>query len=145
MVVSAQHPQLMELVTKEQKKEVESFLKKIKSTSEKEETEELEKEGAFTGSYAINPVTGDKVPVYTGNFVVAEYGSGMVMAVPAHDQRDFEFAKKYDIEIKPVVLKNHNESYSYVMGVNEEELERFNVKIVEKTKNGFFKIKIPFN
>ena len=103
MVVSAQHPQLMELVTKEQKKEVESFLKKIKSTSEKEETEELEKEGAFTGSYAINPVTGDKVPVYTGNFVVAEYGSGMVMAVPAHDQRDFEFAKKYKIPIKVVI------------------------------------------
>ena len=102
MVVSAQHPKLMELVTKGQKKEVEAFLKKIKSTSEKDSTE-LEKEGAFTGSYAINPINGDKVPVYTGNFVVADYGSGMVMAVPAHDQRDFEFAKKYKIPIKLVV------------------------------------------
>lgn len=103
MVVSAQHPRLMELVTKEQKREVEEFLKKIKSTSEKENIEELEKEGAFTGSYAINPLTEDRIPVYTGNFVIADYGSGMVMAVPAHDQRDFEFAKKYNIPIKIVI------------------------------------------
>ncbi|MFA5020372.1 MAG: leucine--tRNA ligase [Candidatus Pacearchaeota archaeon] len=102
MVISAQHPRLMELTTKEQKSKVEFFLKKIKSTSEKD-MEELEKEGAFTGSYAINPVTGDKLPVYTGNFVVADYGSGMVMAVPAHDQRDFEFAKKYKLPIKVVI------------------------------------------
>ena len=110
MVVSAQHPRLMELVTKEQKKEVESFLRKIKSTSEKEgKSEELEKEGAFTGSYAINPVTNEKIPVYTGNFVIAEYGCGMVMAVPAHDQRDFEFAKKYNIPIKLVIQPDEYE------------------------------------
>jgi leucyl-tRNA synthetase len=102
MVVSSQHNRLMELVTKEQKKEVESFLKKLKSVSEKE-LEEMEKEGVFTGSYAINPLTKEKVPVYAGNFVVADYGSGMVMAVPCHDQRDFEFAKKYKIPIKIVI------------------------------------------
>lgn len=102
MVISAQHPRLMELVTKEQKKEVEKFLKKIKSTSEKD-LEELEKEGAFTGSYALNPVTKEKIPVYTGNFVVADYGCGMVMAVPTHDQRDFEFAKKYGVSMKVVI------------------------------------------
>ena len=102
MVISAQHPNLMELVTKERNKEVEMFLKKIKSTSEKDAAE-LEKEGAFTGSYALNPVTNDKVRLYVGNFVVADYGSGMVMAVPAHDQRDFEFAKKYKIPIKIVI------------------------------------------
>ena len=102
MVVSAQHPKLMELVIKEQKKEVDNLMRKIKSTSEKD-ANELEKEGAFTGSYAVNPVTGDKVPVYAGNFVVADYGSGMVMAVPAHDQRDLEFAKKYGIQVKEVI------------------------------------------
>jgi len=106
MVVSAQHPKLNELVTKEQKKEVENFLKKIKSTSEKD-MESLEKEGAFTGSYAVNPVNNEKVPVYTGNFVVAEYGCGMVMAVPAHDQRDFEFAKKYKIKIRAVIQPDY--------------------------------------
>ncbi len=102
IVISAQHPRLMEIVTKEQKKDIEKLLKKIKSTSEKD-IEELEKEGAFTGAYAVNPVNGEKVPVYAGNFVVAEYGCGMVMAVPAHDQRDFEFAKKYKIPIKIVI------------------------------------------
>lgn len=105
MVISAQHPKLMELVTKEQKNEVEKFLKKIKGVSQKnmKDVEELNKEGVFTGSFAINPVNGEKVPVWAGNFVVADYGSGMVMAVPAHDQRDFEFAKKYGIGIKQVI------------------------------------------
>ena len=102
MVVSAQHSNLMEIVTDRQKKEVEKFLKKIKSVSEKE-MDELEKEGVFTGSYAINPLTKDKVPIYAGNFVVADYGSGMVMAVPGHDQRDYEFAVKYNLPIKKVI------------------------------------------
>jgi len=102
MVVSAQHHRLMELVTKEQKKDVEKFLKKLKSISEKE-MEEMDKDGVFTGSYAINPLTREKVPVYAGNFVVADYGSGMVMAVPAHDKRDFEFAQKYKLPIKQVI------------------------------------------
>nr|AQS33367.1 hypothetical protein [uncultured archaeon]AQS34148.1 hypothetical protein [uncultured archaeon] len=102
MVVSAQHSRLMDLVTPGQKKEVEKFLKKVKSTSEKD-AESLEKEGVFTGSYAINPADGSKIPVWTGNFVLADYGCGMVMAVPAHDQRDFEFAKKYMIPVKVVI------------------------------------------
>jgi leucyl-tRNA synthetase len=102
MVVSSQHIKLMELVTDKQKKEVEKFLKKLKSVSEKEMVD-MDKQGVFTGSYAINPITKEKVPVYAGNFVIADYGSGMVMAVPAHDQRDFEFAKKYEIPIKVVI------------------------------------------
>jgi leucyl-tRNA synthetase len=102
MVISAQHPKLMDLVTKEKKQEVEKFMKKLKSVSEKE-MEEMDKEGVFTGSYAINPVNNEKIPVYAGNFVLAEYGSGMVMAVPSHDQRDFEFAKKYKLPIRIVI------------------------------------------
>ncbi len=102
MVISAQHPHLMELVTPQQKKEVETFLRKIRTTKQ-EDLDTVEKEGVFTGSYALHPITKEKIPVYAGNFVVAEYGSGMVMAVPAHDQRDFEFAKKYNIPIKQVV------------------------------------------
>ncbi|MDP2628977.1 MAG: leucine--tRNA ligase [Nanoarchaeota archaeon] len=104
MVVSAQHPKLFELVTKEQKKIVANFLKKIKSTKQ-EDLDKLDKEGVFTGSYAINPANKEKVPVWVGNFVVADYGSGMVMAVPAHDQRDFEFAKKYKLPVKIVISK----------------------------------------
>jgi leucyl-tRNA synthetase len=112
MVVSAQHPKLMDLVTKEQKSAVEKFLKKLKSVSEKD-LGEMEKEGVFTGSYAINPANGGKVPVYAGNFVVADYGAGMVMAVPAHDQRDFEFAKKYKIPVKQVIEGNLTEARAW--------------------------------
>ncbi|MEM3405467.1 MAG: leucine--tRNA ligase [Candidatus Pacearchaeota archaeon] len=110
LVISAQHPRLMELVTNEQKEEVNKFLKKLRSTSEKE-LKELEKEGVFTGSYAIHPLTKEKIPVYAGNFVIADYASGIVMAVPAHDQRDFEFAKKYSIPIK-IVIQPYNKKLS---------------------------------
>ena len=65
--------------------------------------EELVKEGVFTGRYCLNPVTGWEMPVYVANFVLMEYGTGAVMAVPAHDQRDFEFAKKYGLEIVVVI------------------------------------------
>jgi len=113
MVVSAQHERLGELVTDEQKKDVDKFLKKIKSVSMKTLGGEgdLDKEGVFTGSYATNPFTKKKVPIYAGNFVVADYGSGMVMAVPAHDKRDFDFAEKYGIPIKVVVEPKDYEIY----------------------------------
>ncbi len=102
MVVSAQHSRLKELVTDEQKIEVENFVDKLNSVSE-EEIEQLDKQGVFTGSYAINPINKEKIPVYAGNFVLADYGGGMVMAVPGHDQRDFDFAKKYNLQIKEVI------------------------------------------
>ncbi len=116
MVISAQHHKLMDLVTEDQREDVEKFLKKVRSVSEKEQSE-LEKEGVFTGSYAINPSNNEKIPIYAGNFVLANYGSGMVMAVPAHDQRDFEFAKKYDIPIKIVVQPNEYD-------INPEKMAR---------------------
>lgn len=115
MVVSAQHSKLMDLVTDDRKAEVDAFLKKLKSVSEKE-LEDMEKEGVFTGSYAKHPITGEKIPVWAGNFVLADYGSGMVMAVPAHDQRDFEFAKKYNIPIKLVISPEGKE-------IKSDELE----------------------
>jgi leucyl-tRNA synthetase len=111
MVISAQHSKLMELVKKERKKEVEKFLGKVKSTKGKN-IEALSKEGVFTGSYAVNPINGQKIPVYAGNFVIADYGSGMVMGVPAHDQRDFEFATEYNIPIKVVIEPKQFEIYS---------------------------------
>jgi leucyl-tRNA synthetase len=115
MVVSAQHPKLAELITPKQKKDVETFLGRIKSTSEKE-SNELEKEGAFTGSYAIHPLTNNKIPVYAGNFVIADYGSGMVMAVPAHDKRDFDFAKKYKIPTQEVISGGNIKKEAYTTG-----------------------------
>ncbi|MAG27161.1 leucine--tRNA ligase, partial [Candidatus Pacearchaeota archaeon] len=102
MVISAQHPELMSIVTDEQKKEVEKFISKSGSVAE-EDIDKIEKEGVFTGALAKHPLTGEEVPIWAGNFVLAEYGSGMVMAVPAHDARDFDFAKKYDLEVKQVI------------------------------------------
>jgi len=102
LVVSSQHPDLMSLVSDEKRKDVEKFLEKLRSVSE-EDLVKIEKRGVFTGSYAKHPLTGEKIPIWVGNFVLADYGSGMVMAVPAHDQRDFEFAKKYNLSIKLVV------------------------------------------
>jgi len=64
---------------------------------------DLDKQGVFTGAYALNPVNDERIPIWVGNFVLADYGSGMVMAVPAHDQRDYEFAKKYNLKIKEVI------------------------------------------
>ncbi|MCF7865877.1 HAD-IA family hydrolase [Candidatus Woesearchaeota archaeon] len=119
VVVAAQHPKLDSLVTKEQRNEVEEFKQKIHSVKA-EDVDKLEKEGVFTGSYAIHPLTKEKIPVYAGNFVLADYGSGMVMAVPAHDQRDFEFAKKYSIPIK-YVIKPKNQNCVIVHGSNSSE------------------------
>ena len=115
LVVSAKHQKLFEIVTEKQKKEVEKFLKKIESTSE-EDLNKLDKEGVFTGSYAINPMTKEKVPVYAGNFVVADYASGMIMAVPAHDQRDFEFAQKYNIPMKIVIQPEEHLAFERMIG-----------------------------
>ncbi len=116
LVISAQHSRLSEIITKENKKHVDAFLKKIKSTKQ-EDLDKLQKEGVFTGSYAIHPLTGKKIPVWIGNFVVADYGSGIVMAVPSHDQRDFDFAKKYDIDlitvIKPVKGEHADKNKAY--------------------------------
>ncbi|MEM3390489.1 MAG: leucine--tRNA ligase [Thermoproteota archaeon] len=103
MAISAQHPRLLEITDERYRKEVEDFVKRWQIVRTEEEIETLEKEGIFIGKYAIHPLTNERIPVYAANFVVAEYGSGMVMGVPAHDQRDFEFAKKYNIPIKVVI------------------------------------------
>jgi len=134
VVVSAQHPKLKELITSEQREEVDKFLKKIKSTSQKNEID-LEKEGVFTGSYAINPINDERVPIYAGNFVVADYGSGMVMAVPAHDRRDFEFAKKYKIKIKEVISGGNVGKDAYVGTgelINSKDFDGLDSKIAKE-------------
>jgi len=144
MVISAQHPKLFDLVIKEQKKEVEKFLQKLGSISEKDLVE-MGKEGVFTGSYAINPVTKEKVPVYAGNFVVADYGSGMVMAVPAHDQRDFEFAKKYGIKIKQVIEGKISDKRAYTEKGKLINSDKFNGMENEKAKKEITKYLVEKN
>src|SRR5690606_28451967 len=85
-------------------KDAMSFRKKVEALDEITRTsDETEKEGLFIGRYAVNPLNGHKVPILIGNYVLMDYGTGAVMGVPAHDQRDFEFAKKYDMPIIPVI------------------------------------------
>lgn len=111
MSLAPEHPMVAKLAAgRTQEEALSRFVEKMKSTDKISRTDESkEKEGFFTGGYAINPVNGEKVPVYTANFVLMEYGTGAVMAVPGHDQRDFEFARKYGIDVK-VVIKPDGES-----------------------------------
>jgi leucyl-tRNA synthetase len=105
MVLAPEHP----LTTKlsrgtAQQKEVDDFVEKISLQDRSPRSiEDYEKEGVFTGAYCLNPLSGRRIPVYTANFALMEYGTGAVMAVPAHDQRDFDFAKKYGLDIIVVV------------------------------------------
>lgn len=105
MSIAPEHPLIPTLIKNySQKDTVKDFAEKTKLLKQRQKPgDELEKEGVFTGAYAVNPYTGDKLPIYVANFVLMEYGTGAVMAVPAHDQRDFEFAGKYDITIKVVI------------------------------------------
>ncbi|MBU5614437.1 leucine--tRNA ligase [Geomonas azotofigens] len=104
MSLAAEHPLALDLATAGQRAAVEAFIDKVKKTDRiKRSAEDQEKEGVFTGSYCVNPVTNVKMPIYLANFVLMDYGTGAVMAVPTHDQRDFEFAKKYDLPLKVVI------------------------------------------
>lgn len=104
VVIAPEHELVDLLTTKEQKNIVDEYREKCKLITEIDRlTEDREKTGVFTGSYAINPVTGEKVQIWIADYVLVTYGTGCVMAVPAHDERDFEFASKYNLEIKKVI------------------------------------------
>ncbi len=110
MSISPEHPMAVKLEEDtDQQEAVEDFIKNWKKTRKKERYGEKEKEGTFTGSYAVHPVTGENVPIFIANFVLMEYGTGAVMAVPAHDQRDFEFARKYGLPVRLVIAPKEPE------------------------------------
>ncbi|OGQ57950.1 MAG: leucine--tRNA ligase [Deltaproteobacteria bacterium RIFCSPLOWO2_02_FULL_53_8] len=105
MSLAATHPILAKITTTDRRAEVEAFTNRVRGEAKTtREIDTMKKEGVFTGAYCINPLTGDKVPVYAANFVLMEYGTGAVMAVPGHDQRDFEFAKAYGLPVKVVII-----------------------------------------
>ena len=107
MLIAAEHPLVATLMKgKPREKEVAAFAERIKKQDRMMRTSDYyEKEGIFLDSYCLNPVTGSKMPVFATNFVLADYGTGCVMAVPTHDQRDFEFAKKFNLPLI-VVIQN---------------------------------------
>ncbi len=105
MVLSPEHPLVEQLIQgKSQAEEIRRFVKEVKNLSEIDRTStDTEKIGYFTGAYCINPLCGEEIPILVANYVLLEYGTGCVMGVPAHDQRDFEFARKYDLPVKVVI------------------------------------------
>lgn len=110
--MSVKHPCVNELIRDNPEKDsIEKFIKEVEQQSIKNR-EQTEKKGFFTGKYAINPFNGEKMPIWLANFVLIEYGSGAIMSVPAHDKRDFEFAKKYNIPIKRVIVQDPGKKYS---------------------------------
>ena len=103
LVLAPEHDLVKELTTDEQRSTVEEYCRQAIRKSEIERQGDHEKTGVFTGSYAINPATGAKMPIWVADYVLAGYGDGAIMAVPAHDQRDYDFAKKYDLSIIKVI------------------------------------------
>ncbi|MFN2368397.1 MAG: leucine--tRNA ligase, partial [Desulfurivibrionaceae bacterium] len=105
MSLAPEHPLVEKLSAgNDRQAEISEFVERTVALKQQQEPDqELDKEGVFTGHYCVNPFNNDKVPIYVANFVLMEYGTGAVMAVPAHDQRDFEFARKYEIPIKAVI------------------------------------------
>lgn len=110
-VLSPEHQLVTKIMSKEQKDVVLDYIEKAKAKSDLDRTDlNKDKTGVFTGAYAINPINGKETPIWIADYVLSGYGTGAIMAVPAHDERDYEFAKKYDIEIIPVLNGDISES-----------------------------------
>ncbi|MBO5661797.1 MAG: leucine--tRNA ligase [Tidjanibacter sp.] len=114
MVIAPEHEWVKELTISDAQADVEAYLEATKKRSERERIAETKRvSGVFTGSYAINPFTGKRIPIYVSDYVLAGYGTGAIMAVPAHDSRDWAFAKHFGLEIIPVVEGGNVEEASY--------------------------------
>ena len=105
LVLAPEHPLIPKLVNEDTKQKVDQYRTETLKKSEIERQENKEKTGVFTGSFAINPATGEKIPIWVSDYVLMGYGEGAIMAVPAHDERDFDFAEKFDLPIKQVIEK----------------------------------------
>ena len=150
VVLAPEHPLTKSLTTEKNRKAVDDYLESIKSKSDMERTDgSKEKTGVFLGSYAINPINQRRVPIYTGDYVLATYATGAVMAVPCHDQRDYEFAKKHGIEMIQVIEgdtsisayegdgKHINSSFADSLN-NEEAKKAISEKLIENG-DGYYK------
>ena len=132
MVLSPEHALLKEIVTSEQAAAVKQYQEFAAGKSDLERTElSKEKTGVWTGAYAINPANGEKVPIWIADYVLASYGTGAIMAVPAHDERDFEFAQKFGLKIRAVVGKTMPLGFDIVpsMTVQDPGLETLYLEV----------------
>ena len=151
-VLAPEHKLVEEIVTEGQRAAVEEYLDIVKRKSDLERTDlNKDKTGVFTGAYAINPVNGEKVELWIADYVLASYGTGAVMAVPAHDERDYEFATKFNLPIKAVIEDNgevvvpfygdgkHINS-DFINGLNNEEAIEKVIEFLEENKVGRSKV-----
>ena len=152
IVLAPEHELINEVTTEEYKEKVKNYIKNSAKSSEIERTStEREKTGQFTGGYAINPMNNKKIPIFIGDYVLGTYGTGAVMGVPAHDQRDYEFAKKYELPVDVVIskdgkitndLKKANESYGILInsqnfdGLDSEKAKKAITDFMEKNRFG---------
>jgi len=138
-VLSPEHPLATKICTEERKDEVKDYINEAKNKSDLERTElQKDKTGVFTGAYAINPITEEKIPVWIADYVLMSYGSGAIMAVPAHDKRDYEFAKKYNLDIKTVVDEERDEvlNSDFLNGLSVKQAQEKIIKVLEDKKIG---------
>ena len=158
MVLAPEHKLAAQLATEENKEAVEKYIYEASMKSNVDRMQDKEKTGVFTGSYAINPLNGAKVPIWLSDYVLADYGTGAIMCVPAHDDRDFEFAKKFDIPIVQVIAKdgkeieNMTEAYTEAAGtmINSGEWNGMESAVLKKEaphiieKRGFGKATVNY-
>ena len=147
MIIAPEHSLLKKITTKENQDKINSYVDSSKKKSEFERTQlEKEKTGVFTGSYCVNPVNNEKIPIWVSDYVIATYGGGAVMIVPAHDKRDYAFAKKYDVGIREVVSGGDisKEPYTeYGKLINSEEFNGLSSKeAIEKITDWLIKNKV---
>lgn len=151
-VLAPEYKLVEEIVTEEQRAAVEEYLDIVKRKSDLERTDlNKDKTGVFTGAYAINPVNGEKVELWIADYVLASYGTGAVMAVPAHDERDYEFATKFNLPIKAVIEDNgevvvpffgdgRHINSDFINGLNNEEAIAKIIEFLEENKVGRSKV-----
>ena len=140
MVLAPEHAMAKELATDETREDVEKYIFNASMKSNIDRLQDKEKTGVFTGSYAINPLNGAKVPIWLSDYVLADYGTGAIMCVPAHDDRDFEFATKFNIPIIQVIAKdgkeieNMTEAYTEAAGtmINSGEWNGMESSVLKK-------------
>ena len=109
LAIAPEYPEIEQLVSDDQRDAVIAYIEASKNKTDLQRQESQEKTGVRTGSYVINPFTNEQVPLRVADYVLMDYGTGAVMAVPAHDERDWEFAKKYNLPIKEVVAKEYGQ------------------------------------
>jgi len=151
-VLAPEHKLVDKITTSEQKAAVEAYLEQAKHKSDLERTDlAKEKTGVFTGAYAINPVNGERLPIWIADYVLISYGTGSIMAVPAHDERDYEFAKTYNLPIKQVIAGGDisKEAYAgdgehinsgFLDGLNKEQAINKMIEWLEENKKGSRKV-----